>query len=350
MKKDDIKNLKIKREVLGALAIGYTLVVSSMIGSSIYRDYSSNWGKKKDTNFEKITEYDTEGISNKFLIRLLKDKKESEIVEKEIVEVDKDSIEYNTRKEDVVFIKNTTNIYVDKDTESEKVGKILEGRNLKYLDNDDEWYQIDYYGCHGYISKSDGIKVTKDVMKYPMIEKGYLTADSKIYADKELTYELADLKRLEFLEIYKDTENSYLVSTIDGIGYVPKDNIETIEGDLAVVDISNQEVNIYEDDVRILSYPTVTGCIRNGTVSDEGYFTIFLKRGRCSFSGVTVDFMLNYNNGEGIHDAFRWRKMEEFGGDTYINSGSHGCINSPEYIIPLVYSTLDVGDKVLVKE
>lgn len=325
-------NINIKRQLFSLVLAGTTIVLSTGCTKKVVEVET----KSTDITYELETDnVELKSFSNN-----------------EQQAIDKDSVEYNTRKEDIVFIKNTTNIYLDKDAESEKVGKILEGRSFRYLDEDDEWYQIDYYGIHGYISKADGMKTTKDVMKYPAIGKGYLVEKSKIYADPELTYELDTLPELEFLEIHRDLDNSYLaVTTYGEIGYVPKEeNIKMIEGDMAVVDKSDEEVLIYEDDVNILRYPAVTGCIKNGTISDSGCFDIFHKRGRCSFSGVTVDFMLNYNAGEGIHDAFRWRKMEEFGGDTYINNGSHGCINSPQYIIPLVYSTLDVGEKVLVKE
>ena len=231
------------------------------------------------------------------------------------------------------------------------MGKLLEGRNFRYLDEDDDWYYIDYYGIYGYISKSDGIKTTKDVMKYPAIAKGYLVEETEIYADKELTYELATLPELEFLEIYRDLGESYLVATTDGIGYVPKEeNINIIDENLAVIDISNQTMSIYDGNDKVMEKPVVTGCIKNGTVSDYGYFTIFMERGRCSFSGVTVDHMLNYNGGEGIHDSYRWRTPDQYGGDTYIYNGSHGCINNDGPAANYAAFVLDVGDKVLVKE
>lgn len=263
----------------------------------------------------------------------------------------KDSIEYNTRKEDIVFITNTTYVYGEENTDSDIYGKLLEGRNYRYLGETEEWYNIDYFGFHGYVPKTDGIKIFKYVMKYPAISKGYLVDEEVIYADKEMTYELDTLPELEFVEIHRELNDSYLVSTTDDkIGYINKENVRTIEENSGVVDRSDEVMYVYDGNVCVMSMPVVTGCIKNNTESDLGFYNIFMERGRCSFSGVTVNHMLNYNGGEGIHDAHRWRQIKEFGGDTYISNGSHGCINNLEWASDYAAFILDEGDKVLVKE
>lgn len=347
-----MKNLDVRKNFLTTAMAGLTVIMGVNIGSTIFKNTRIENVPAKE-EFEKISDIPVHGIDNKFLEKLLEEKKleETTEVEEEIIEVDKDSIEYNTRKEDIVFITNTTYVYGEENTDSDIYGKLLEGRNYRYIGETDEWYNIDYFGFYGYVPKSDGIKVTKDVMVYPPINKGYITEEKKIYADKEMTYELDTLPKLEFVEINRELDNSYLVSTTDNkIGYIDKDNINFIEENLAVVDVSDQVMYLYDGNVRVMSQPVVTGCINNGTISDLGYFTIFLERGVCSFSGVTVNHMLNYNNGEGIHDAFRWRQTKEFGGDTYIANGSHGCINNLLHSADYAAFILDQGDKVLVKE
>jgi len=47
----------------------------------------------------------------------------------------------------------------------------------------------------------------------------------------------------------------------------------------------------------------------------------------------------------GFHDA-TWRSDEEFGGDTYLWNGSHGCINLPYSAAEELYGLVHVGDKV----
>ena len=169
-----------------------------------------------------------------------------------------------------------------------------------------------------------------------------------VYADKEMKYPIAQLPKYEFLEIYRELEDNYLISTTyDLIGYIPKDNIKMAEGNTAVIDIKNQEVTIYEDNVSVFSYPCITGCVRDGTETPLGIYDIFKKRGRCSFSGVTVDYMHNFLRGYGIHTC-DWKR--KFGADVYENDGSHGCARSPMYTYPFVYNALDVGDPVIVQE
>lgn len=49
--------------------------------------------------------------------------------------------------------------------------------------------------------------------------------------------------------------------------------------------------------------------------------------------------------GIGIHDA-DWR--DEFGGEIYKTSGSHGCINVPPEIMPELYERTEVGMPVIM--
>ena len=46
----------------------------------------------------------------------------------------------------------------------------------------------------------------------------------------------------------------------------------------------------------------------------------------------------------GIHDA-AWRSA--FGGNIYINSGSHGCINVPYDCATAIYQNIEVGTPVV---
>ena len=63
---------------------------------------------------------------------------------------------------------------------------------------------------------------------------------------------------------------------------------------------------------------------------------------------VTVDKALYYNGGEAIHTMERgeW----DYTHDVYHEYGSHGCVNTPPAAMDDVYSYLNVGDRVFVKE
>lgn len=58
-----------------------------------------------------------------------------------------------------------------------------------------------------------------------------------------------------------------------------------------------------------------------------------------------VSYWMPFNKGIGLHDA-SWRST--FGGNTYINSGSHGCINLPTGFAGSLYSQIYVNLPVVV--
>lgn len=58
-----------------------------------------------------------------------------------------------------------------------------------------------------------------------------------------------------------------------------------------------------------------------------------------------VSYWMPFNKGIGLHDA-SWRST--FGGNIYINSGSHGCINLPSGFAGTLYSQISVNLPVVV--
>ena len=120
---------------------------------------------------------------------------------------------------------------------------------------------------------------------------------------------------------------------------------------MAVVDISNQELRLYEGNEMTVCTPVVTGTESDPErKSDEGLFTVRLKaKDLYIVPGAWVDTVVYYNGGEGIHTS-EWRKIYEYGYVTYLNNGSHGCINTPQYEAIYCYDHMDIGDYVLVKK
>ena len=58
-----------------------------------------------------------------------------------------------------------------------------------------------------------------------------------------------------------------------------------------------------------------------------------------------VEFWIQYNGGEGIHDA-RWRYV--YGTEDYHTKGSHGCINTPRETVSKIYQLTQIGTDVIV--
>lgn len=194
----------------------------------------------------------------------------------------------------------------------------------------------------------------------------YVTSDTNLtipsYLSDSGSEESVNLPRLECLEVYDQIDNICLVKTNEHIGYVNTDSLEELLGTFVVVDISNQELKLYRDNEIVLTTPVVTG--KPSSPSDQGIFEIYNISGPRYLIGPNyktyVDVMMKYNGGEGLHDAqyhqhedgykHGWRDVSEFGGETYLTDGSHGCINMLHDDVMTVREHVEIGTKVLVKQ
>ena len=207
-----------------------------------------------------------------------------------------------------------------------------------------------------------------------IIDNGFIESIYYVKNDTTLTIpsflteskveEQVTLPKLECLEVYDILDGTCLVKTNEYIGFTTLENLEELTGTFVVVDISSQEVKLYCNNEVILTTPVVTG--KPKTPSDKGLFEIYdISHSRYLIDPngeykSYVDIMMKYNGGEGLHDAqyhthedgFRhgWRDASEFGGDTYLKHGSHGCINMIHDDVMTVSDYVDIGTKVLVKE
>lgn len=205
-----------------------------------------------------------------------------------------------------------------------------------------------------------------------IIDNGFIESINYVKNDTTLTIpsflteskveEQVTLPKLECLEVYDILDDTCLVKTNEYIGFTTLENLEELTGTFVVVDISSQEVKLYCNNEVILTTPVVTG--KPSTPSDKGLFEIYDISHSRYLIGPNyksyVDIMMKYNGGEGLHDAqyhthedgFRhgWRDASEFGGDTYLKHGSHGCINMLHDDVMIVSDYVDIGTKVLVKE
>ena len=276
-----------------------------------------------------------------------------ELIPEEEIEVeepvDENTIEFNTTEIETVIDSNRTPIY-DSIADRNVIGYFVPNREFDFTAETANWNVINYYGNTGYVLKDDTYTSTRRVMNIDMIDKGFVKEETPIYDNYDLDCAYANLSSLEFVEIYKELDNCYLVQTIDYLGFIPKDSVELLPGTVAVVDRSNQELRLYEGNNMTICTPVVTGTKDTDRESDLGLFEVRLQAENLYIvPGSWVDCVTYYNGGEGIHTA-EWRTIPEFGGDTYLNNGSHGCINTPHDEAIYVHNALTLGDKVLVKE
>jgi hypothetical protein len=112
-----------------------------------------------------------------------------------------------------------------------------------------------------------------------------------------------------------------------GYAYTKYDDI----GDTYVeVDLTNQKVYLVVDSKVIVDTSCVTGCEEDGNGTPDGLYGITYKKSPDVLKGegysTKVNYWMPFNRGIGLHDA-TWRS--KFGGDIYVEDGSHGCVNLP---------------------
>ena len=101
------------------------------------------------------------------------------------------------------------------------------------------------------------------------------------------------------------------------------------------MNISQRQVNLRAVSELLYTTPVTTG--KDSTPSDTGLFKVFRMKRDTYLVGEDyrefVEFWIQYNGGEGIHDA-RWRS--DYGEEDYHTRGSHGCINTPRKVVEKV--------------
>ena len=113
-------------------------------------------------------------------------------------------------------------------------------------------------------------------------------------------------------------------------------------GNYIEIDLSNQHLYAYKDNVLVTECDIVSGCVADGNSTPGGTYTLTYKDYKAVLRGPTwespVDYWMPFNGGIGMHDA-TWRG--KFGGTIYKYNGSHGCINMPYKAAKEVFNTID---------
>lgn len=319
------------------------------------------------SSIEEINNNDEEMTDSELIVDIESPVEEQEEIVESIIE-EQEVIE-EPLFESYKTVTAITNVNIrDKDMDGNIIGVLPEGKSLKLLYKlENNWYEVEYYGKLAYISGDYIIETTNNDINGQIEKICYVKEDTNITIPSHVSEsgieENVTLPKLECLEVYDQIDNKYLVKTNEYIGYVNNDEkIEELNDTFVVVDISSQELTLYSDNEIILKTPVVTG--KPSTPSDQGLFEIYDISGPRYLIGpdykTYVDIMMKYNGGEGLHDAeyhthedgfsHGWRNKSEFGSNTYLKNGSHGCINMQHDDVMTVSESVDIGTKVLVKK
>ena len=115
------------------------------------------------------------------------------------------------------------------------------------------------------------------------------------------------------------------------------------------VDIDNQQLTFIKNGALFLTTPITTGKL-DGHQTPTGLYYSHNKQTNCTLVGSDFRVFVKYwisivGDVIGFHDA-SWRSY--FGGEDYVDNGSHGCINTPEAAMTRLFYNLDDGTPVLI--
>ncbi|MCR4892678.1 MAG: L,D-transpeptidase family protein [Lachnospiraceae bacterium] len=115
------------------------------------------------------------------------------------------------------------------------------------------------------------------------------------------------------------------------------------------IDLDNQHVYVYKNGSLVTQSSCVSGKVANGNYTPNGTYSITYKERNGTLVGEgyssPVDYWMPFNGNIGMHDA-PWRSS--FGGDIYLRSGSHGCVNLPTSGAKSIFENVEKGEAVIV--
>ena len=120
--------------------------------------------------------------------------------------------------------------------------------------------------------------------------------------------------------------------------------------DCLEVSLDNQYIWFYRNGKLLVESPIVSGDVLTNNITRLGIFQIYGMVTDTVLTGPTwndhVDYWMPFDGGIGIHDS-DWR--DEYGGDIYKETGSHGCVNTPIDAMRIVYENSFLGMLVIVR-
>lgn len=160
------------------------------------------------------------------------------------------------------------------------------------------------------------------------------------------------------IRLIKKVDYWYKVKISNEYGYIRSD---LVSKNVIIVDISEQILYYNEAGNNILATPVVTG-MKGKHDTPVGKYVLKVENLRRdkTLEGVNdngskykadVDYWMPFitDRGIGFHDA-TWRSSSEFNRSTYINDGSHGCVNMQYAAAKTLYNSITEDTAVIIKK
>lgn len=222
--------------------------------------------------------------------------------------------------------------------------------SLDYTGNQiEDYYEVFCGDTIGYVNVQDANLSTRPVYADPFTKVVIVNAGASLYDDTEKISFLRELESFDVCEVYNETDTVYEIKTSEGPAFVDKADCQVIEDNtFVVVDLSDQDLIVYSDNQVAMTTKVVTG--KPSTPTNEGDFRCRADVNDAYLMGGARSKKFNgFDGGIGLHDADNWRKPDEYGGETYLTNGSHGCVNMPLDKTLELDPYVEEGTRVLVK-
>ena len=141
-------------------------------------------------------------------------------------------------------------------------------------------------------------------------------------------------------------ENIERTPRYNGSGY--SESGKEFENNYIEVDLASQHMWVYTNGQLLLETDVISG--KPKTPTPIGAFYVWKKDRHATLTGedyaTPVDYWLPVDwDGVGIHDS-PWQS--NYGGNSYLTSGYHGCINTPPTIMSKIYNQIETGIPVVI--
>ncbi len=137
--------------------------------------------------------------------------------------------------------------------------------------------------------------------------------------------------------------------------YLGREGADDLNGTYVEVNLTQQHLWFYKDGVLIIESDLVSGDVSLDKETKTGCFPLAWKQSPRTLTGdeaggsgsysTDVQYWMPFYDGQGLHDA-PWRT--DFGGDIYLTSGSHGCVNLPSETAQTIYENIDIGTAIIL--
>ena len=166
----------------------------------------------------------------------------------------------------------------------------------------------------------------------------------------------------EYAQLMADLETNTTVTrepvyiktnSYDNPLYYHREGTDDLAGNYVEVNLSAQHLWFYKNGTLIVESDLVSGCVAKKHETQTGVFPLAYKKSPDVLVGsnandgyrTEVQYWMPFYEGQGLHDA-TWRSA--FGGNIYVNSGSHGCVNLPLSTAKTIYENIDAGTAIII--